>query len=89
MMMTSAPSLVLELQRAASQRTTHSTLLVKQPFSFLNFFVVLFGAAELGSEARWETDCNDCERRQRQAGPVSHRGAFTPLDVSWPFPWGS
>lgn len=23
------------------------------------------------------------------AGPVSHGGAFSPSDVSWPFPWGS
>lgn len=43
----------------------------------------------LGSEARWETDRVDCEGAQRQAGPVSHGGAFAPSDVSRPFPRGS
>lgn len=75
--------------RLGLSERSHAMLLVKQPFPFETYFFVLFGAADLGIEARWETDCNDCEGRQRQAGPVSHSGAFTPLDVSWPFPWGS
>lgn len=41
-----------------------------------------------GSEAHRETDCTDCAELQKP-GPVSHGGAFSPSDVSWPFPWGS
>lgn len=43
----------------------------------------------LGSKARWEMDCIDCQGPQRQAGPVSHGRAFSPLDGSRPFPRGS
>lgn len=32
-----------------------------------------------------QTDCAELQK----PGPVSHGGAFSPSDVSWPFPWGS
>ena len=96
-----APPLKLELQCTASQRTTLWASCFSQcmvsclfpgtatifPFSLSYLFRLMRPA--LGSEALWETGRADCEGAQRQAGPVSHGGAFVPSDVSRPFPRGS